>query len=509
MIRTVNMVGKGKNGTNIMGKMAVGAVAFSMLWAGAANAATDGWQISEKSGNVIVLHSGVSKIALQGNAVAMGDVISTGTNGRAVLVRGQEYLVVAPDTRLRIADPAPSGGFVQIIQDVGNVIFKIKRKSTPHFAVQTPYLAAVVKGTTFSVTVGEAGASVQVIEGAVEVKTNDGGASDMVRPGMIAAVSARDLYRLKVDGDTSHVTTSPNAPGTATPATDETKSTAAGAAAPAATPAVAATDPAPAVPVAPPATAATETRIETAIVEAPRSVAELTGGLIEGNATIASPVRVAEVVKDAAAAAVPAKVEPVAASPVEVAQTTPPTPAESATPAPAAPPAVEVAVTPTPATPATPVVVAAAPPSVQDLPQLVGVDEVVAAPSPPAPAPSQVAVVTSPPTVAPPSVQDLPQLVGVDEVVAAPSPPAPAPIQVAVGSPAAAAPPSVQELPVTVVDPESVAGAAPPTTSAQPSFLQALIDAGKAFLANLPNQQIGGPQNRSFGGHDQNGRGKD
>ena len=485
-----------------MGKMAVGAVAFSMLWAGTAIAASDGWQISEKSGNVIVLHSGVSKIALQGNAVAMGDVISTGTNGRAVLVRGQEYLVVAPDTRLRIADPAPSGGFVQIIQDVGNVIFKIKRKSTPHFAVQTPYLAAVVKGTTFSVTVGEAGASVQVIEGAVEVKTNDGGASDMVRPGMIAAVSARDLYRLKVDGDTSHVTTSPNAPATATPATDETKSTAAGAAAPAATPAVAATDPAPAVPAAPPATAATLTRIETAIVEAPRSVAELTGGLIEGNATIASPVRVAEVVKDAAAAAVPAKVEPVAASPAEVAQTAPPTPAESATPAPAAPPAVEVAVTPTPAKP---VVSAAAPPSVQDLPQLVGVDEAVAAPSPPTPAPIQVAVVTSPPTVAPPSVQGLPQLVGVDEVVAAPSPPSPAPIQVAVGSPAAAAPPSVQELPVTVVDPESVAGAQP----TQSSILQALIDAGKAFLANLPNQQIGGPQNGSFGGHDQNGRGKD
>jgi len=187
-------------------------VAIGLFMTSAASAAPDGWQISEKSGTVTVLHSGVSKIALQGNAIAMGDVVNTGPNGRAVLVRGQEYLVIAPNSRLRIADPAPSGGMVQILQDVGNVIFKIKRKSTPHFAVQTPYLAAVVKGTTFSVTVNESGASVQVIEGAVEVKTNDGGARDLVRPGMIAAVNARNLFQLKIDGDTSHVTVSPNAP---------------------------------------------------------------------------------------------------------------------------------------------------------------------------------------------------------------------------------------------------------------------------------------------------------
>jgi ferric-dicitrate binding protein FerR (iron transport regulator) len=39
-----------------------------------------------------------------------------------------------------------------------------------------------VKGTTFSVTVSPTGASVQVIEGAVEVATNDGGARQLVEP---------------------------------------------------------------------------------------------------------------------------------------------------------------------------------------------------------------------------------------------------------------------------------------------------------------------------------------
>src|SRR3546814_14786860 len=63
------------------------------------------------------------------------------------------------------------------------IVFSIKKKLTPHFGVQTPYLAAVVKGTTFSVTVDGTGASVQVVEGAVEVSTLDGGARDLILPG--------------------------------------------------------------------------------------------------------------------------------------------------------------------------------------------------------------------------------------------------------------------------------------------------------------------------------------
>src|SRR3546814_1605096 len=68
-----------------------------------------------------------------------------------------------------------------IVESAGNIVFSIKKKLTPHFGVQTPYLAAVVKGTTFSVTVDGTGASVQVVEGAVEVSTLDGGARDLIR----------------------------------------------------------------------------------------------------------------------------------------------------------------------------------------------------------------------------------------------------------------------------------------------------------------------------------------
>ena len=110
-----------------------------------------------------------------------------------------------------IANAAPSGGLMQIFEQLGNVVFSVKKNKAPHFGVSTPYLAAVVKGTTFSVTVDASGASVQVVEGAVEVATNDGGARDLVLPGSIAQVGARDLGQLTIQGHDLKVLRSPNA----------------------------------------------------------------------------------------------------------------------------------------------------------------------------------------------------------------------------------------------------------------------------------------------------------
>ena len=120
-----------------------------------------------------------------GGSLKIGDVIATGEKSRAVLVRGQEFVVVSPNSRLRISAPKQSGGIVQFFEEIGNVLFRIDKKATPHFGVATPYLAAVVKGTTFSVTVSESGTAVQVTEGAVQVSTLDGGATQLLSPGMI------------------------------------------------------------------------------------------------------------------------------------------------------------------------------------------------------------------------------------------------------------------------------------------------------------------------------------
>ena len=79
--------------------------------------------------------------------------------------------------------------------------YDIGRQPNPHFGVDTPYLAAVVKGTVFSITVAEEGATLQVTEGAVETSTIDGGARDLILPGSVAMVAAGDDRRLIVETD--------------------------------------------------------------------------------------------------------------------------------------------------------------------------------------------------------------------------------------------------------------------------------------------------------------------
>jgi hypothetical protein len=164
-------------------------------------AGTKAWQISESTGAVSIESNGQVRDATRGMALKAGDAVSTGASGRAVIVRGGEYVIVSPKSRVRITKPEESGAITQIFQSIGSALFKIEKKETPHFGVKTPYLAAVVKGTTFNVTVTANGATVQVTEGRVEVSTLDGGAADMIVPGRIGRVDANDLKLLKVLGN--------------------------------------------------------------------------------------------------------------------------------------------------------------------------------------------------------------------------------------------------------------------------------------------------------------------
>lgn len=190
-------------------------VIAALLSSGAAYAGTPGWQVSEISGNVTVARKGVVKVAQRQTKLSPGDVIKTGPKGRAVLLRGGEYLVVSPASHIEIAEPAKSGKVTQIIEYLGNVLFRIDKKETPHFGVKTPYMAAVVKGTTFSVSVSADGAAVQVTEGAVEVSTLDDGASELVTPGVIGMINANDPFSLVVIDGERRVIESPNKPAAA------------------------------------------------------------------------------------------------------------------------------------------------------------------------------------------------------------------------------------------------------------------------------------------------------
>lgn len=317
------------------------------------------WTISESSGTVNVLRPGVTEAGTRGKALKAGDVIATGKAGRAVLVRGGEYLVVSANSRIAIAQPK-SGSMTQIVQSFGNAVFKIQKKTTPHFAVQTPYLAAVVKGTTFSVTVEEGGASVQVTEGRVEVSTTDGGASHLVVPGEIGLVRSGMPGRLMIKGDDTKTIDSPTPRAIVAPASPVSND-------------IAQAGDASAEPAAKEESVAV--KIEEAIGEGAVDLGKMSDGMVTGNSTLVAmvtqpvPVQRPAAVDLAAPPADPAPAPAVEAPVTAVVDQLPaaPTPVDVVEPAPAvetpAPAPVVVAdVVPLPAPAETPDVVASLPP---------------------------------------------------------------------------------------------------------------------------------------------------
>ena len=313
----------------------------ALLCSTSAMAQTGGWKITEASGRVIVRDAGGERPVARGAAVPAGSTLSTGPGARAVMVRGEDFVTVSANSRMRVPDAAQATGLLQMIGEWGSAVFRIKKQAKPHFGVQTPYLAAVVKGTTFSVTVGAEGASLQVVEGLVEVATSDGGARDLVRPGVVASVTAADRHRLSVQGQDKRVIDSP-ARGASTAPT----------AAPVEEPATA-TLPAGGDDMAVASTA--NSVVEGPIEARPVDLATVTGGLVSGKA---AGVMVAALMSppapsptpDVPVVATPAPAGP--AAPAEGVAAAPPPPTTPATgPSPAAP-AEDVAAAPPPAAPA-------------------------------------------------------------------------------------------------------------------------------------------------------------
>jgi hypothetical protein len=161
-----------------------------VIGAPASAAGTDKWVVTQLSGSAQVVHPGLQPASVKVNSqLAPGDTLLTGTTGRATLVRGGDYILVAPRSELRLPSAAQPTGFTRVIQNLGTLLFKVQHTGIPHFAVDTPMLAAVVKGTTFTVVVDQQRSAVQVIQGVVQVSAIDGGMSRMVEGGRTVFVN--------------------------------------------------------------------------------------------------------------------------------------------------------------------------------------------------------------------------------------------------------------------------------------------------------------------------------
>src|SRR3990172_5789419 len=167
----------------------------------AATAGATEWQVARSSGEVWVATPQAQTVSLDAQVVLKpGDKVQTGRNGRVLLVRGAETILIAPNSVVGLPEEQKAGRTTTILQQAGSIVLEVEKRNVEHFEVETPYLAAVVKGTRFSVTVSRLGADVRVLSGSVDVSAFKTGQSALLVAGQVARVASSGSGGLTLGG---------------------------------------------------------------------------------------------------------------------------------------------------------------------------------------------------------------------------------------------------------------------------------------------------------------------
>jgi hypothetical protein len=145
--------------------------------------------------------TGAQQVSLgQQDVLKPGDTIRTGRNGRVMLVRGEETILVSPNSVVGLPAENSEGLSTTIVQQAGSILLEVEKRNVKHFEVETPYLAAVVKGTQFRVSVNATSTRIDVIRGQVEVADFRSGQIAQVMPGQAATAFAQGKPGLSLSG---------------------------------------------------------------------------------------------------------------------------------------------------------------------------------------------------------------------------------------------------------------------------------------------------------------------
>ena len=158
------------------------------------------WRISKSSGEASVTTAGQWLVLTEGVMIKPGDNVRTGQTGQVLLKRGEETILMSPNSVIGIAAESKSGLSTTIIQQAGSILLEVEKRPVKHFAVETPSIAAVVKGTRFRVTVNSSDSRVDVLGGQVEVQDFKSGQYAMVLPKQTAMVSVQGPPGLFLSG---------------------------------------------------------------------------------------------------------------------------------------------------------------------------------------------------------------------------------------------------------------------------------------------------------------------
>ncbi len=187
------------------GMRAVLALAMLLTGSFGALAAEGGvWSVGKSSGEVWITATGAAPASLtQQVTLNAGDTIRTGPNGRVLLMRGEETILISPNSVIGLPTESKDGLATTILQRAGSILLDVEKRNVKHFEVETPYLAAVVKGTHFRVTVNAANTRVDVERGQVEVADFKTGQIAQVMPGQAATSFADGKAGLSLSGSGS------------------------------------------------------------------------------------------------------------------------------------------------------------------------------------------------------------------------------------------------------------------------------------------------------------------
>ncbi|MXN65607.1 hypothetical protein GR183_11900 [Stappia sp. GBMRC 2046] len=175
---------------------------LTVLTAGASTGAMAAeWVIKKATGRVFLVSPEVAAFrAKRGMVLEPGFTLATQGNGRAILARGDERILVGPDTAFALSKYQSTDTKTTLLQRNGEISVDVETRGVPHFKVETPYLAAVVKGTRFTVSVGQRQAAVEVDRGVVEVSDLATGDVAAVRAGQRAGSATASTPGLSLSG---------------------------------------------------------------------------------------------------------------------------------------------------------------------------------------------------------------------------------------------------------------------------------------------------------------------
>lgn len=170
-----------------------------LLFTACFSAFADDWQAVKLRGGVFVFVDNEWVQLARGDIVPDDRIIRTAPKSRVQFMRGQETIDLGPDTQIRIFDHSEQQ-FTVVQQHFGDVAVEAERRNVQHFAVQTKFLVAVVKGTRFTVNADVDGARVSVQRGQVEVRDVARNLAVEVTPGQRASVGEADSLSISGSG---------------------------------------------------------------------------------------------------------------------------------------------------------------------------------------------------------------------------------------------------------------------------------------------------------------------